>query len=148
LDVGERPVKQRIRRAVVLAAVVIGLATLLFTPQANASCIAIPSLQEAVANAKFAFVGKVVATSNRGRTARVRIDSVWKGTRIPRHVVVRGSPASGNSVTTVDREYVKNRKYLFVPYQRKSHSTFLDNECSATSEYTAAIAGDAPSTTR
>jgi hypothetical protein len=116
--------------------------------QASASCIAIPSLHDAVVDAQFAFVGKVVATSNHDRTARVRVRSVWRGARIPRHVVLRGSPATGNAVTTVDREYVKGQTYLFVPYRRQTVSIFLDNACTPTSEYTPAVARDAPSTTR
>jgi hypothetical protein len=138
----------RVGRRLVVTVLVAAFVILLLTPPAGASCAVMPSLQEAVASAKFAFVGKVVATANHHRTARVRVDAVWKGTRIPRHVIVRGSPATGNAITTVDREYVKGRKYLFVPYRRPARAVFLDNLCSATSEYTAAVADAAPSTTR
>lgn len=148
MDVGETRVTHRMRRALGVAAVVTGLATLLLMPPASASCVGISSKQDAVANAKIAFVGEVVDTTNHARTARVRVDSVWRGARIPRHVIVRGSPATGNALTSVDREYVKGRKYLFVPYKRQARAIFLDNMCSPTSEYSAEVAGDAPSTTR
>jgi hypothetical protein len=139
---------KRIARVLAVTGLVAGFLVAAPARRASASCVAIPSRPEAVDHAKFAFVGTVVATSNRDRTARVRVDSVWKGARIPHHVVVRGSPASGNAVTSEDREYVKGRKYLFVPYRRPARSIFLDNACSPTSEYTAAVARDAPSTTR
>jgi hypothetical protein len=139
---------RRVARVLVVTALLAVCLVVLPARQASASCIAIPSLHDAVADAKFAFVGKVVATSNRDRTARVRVTSVWQGARIPRHVVVRGSPATGNALTTVDREYVKFHTYLFVPYRRQTGSIFLDNACSPTSEYTPAVARDAPSTTR
>jgi hypothetical protein len=111
--------------------------------RASASCVEASSLPAAVAEAKIAFVGTVVRTSNGRRFAQVSVDAVWKGSRIPRRVEVRGSTATtANARTSVDREYVTGRKYLFVPYQRPMRATFLDNACSATTEFTRSV-GDA-----
>src|SRR5689334_6425077 len=58
---------KRIARVLAVTGLVAGFLVAVPARRASASCVAIPSRQEAVDNAKFAFVGTVVKTSNRDR---------------------------------------------------------------------------------
>lgn len=127
---------------------VVGIVTVIVTVSlgsAGASCIVPPPLHDAVSTAKIAFVGTVVRTSNAGRFASVHVDAVWKGAHVPRRVELRGSTATTeNAMTTVDRSYERGQRYLFLPYRRITKTTFLDNACSSTTEYTSAVARAQP----
>jgi hypothetical protein len=112
---------------------------------AGASCFVRDQLKHVLANAPVAFVGTVTATANDNRTARVHVESVWNGPRLPRVVEVQGSPATRTDVfTSVDRRFRVHQRYLFVPLEAQSARTFSDNACSSTIEYSAAIGRYAP----
>jgi hypothetical protein len=114
---------------------------------AQASCAGPPVLSAQLEAATVAFVGTVVATTDGGRQARVRVESIWKGPSLPLYVDVYGSPASGtNAATSVDRTYQVGQKYLFVPVD--DQRPFQDNDCTATQPYTTSVAGYAPADPR
>jgi hypothetical protein len=93
------------------------------------------------------FVGMVVSTSDGGRRARVRVESIWKGGSLPAYVDVSGSQASGpTTATSIDRTFESGRRYLFVPFNDRP--PFQDNNCSATQPYTVGVAAYAPSDAR
>lgn len=126
----------------VFAAFSLGGATI-----AQASCIAPPPLKDELSAAPVVFVGMVVSTSDGGRRARVRVESIWKGGSMPSYVDVSGSQASGpTTATSIDRTFESGRRYLFVPFNDRP--PFQDNNCSATQPYTVGVAGYAPSDAR
>ncbi len=132
-------------RSLALGVMSVGAIVLVRSGAAVASCFASGPLEEAVATAPVVFVGTVTATSNSDRTAQVRVESVWKGPRLPRHVEVQGSPAHEPGVlTTVDRRFRIGQRYLFVPLAERHGPTFVDNACSSTIEYSGAVARYAP----
>jgi hypothetical protein len=93
------------------------------------------------------FVGMVVSTSDGGRRARVRVESIWKGGSLPAYVDVSGSQASGpTTATSIDRTFESGWRYLFVPFNDRP--PFQDNNCSATQPYTVGVAAYAPSDAR
>ena len=61
-----------------------------FTPVARAACSASEPFANVVATASVVFVGTVLATTEEGRVARVRVDAVWRGFDLPAIVVVNG----------------------------------------------------------
>jgi hypothetical protein len=112
---------------------------------AGASCVALPALPDAIAQARFVFVGTVQSTTDADRTADVAVEEIWKGPSLPKRVEVRGSPVSDpGAQTSVDRRFEAGRRYLFVPLDERRGSAFQDNACTSTTEYTPAVAQYAP----
>ena len=128
------------RRALVLTGAV---AAFLAPAPAGASCATPSPLAERLQEAPVVFVGRVASTDNRGRTARVRVEQVWKGAPISDRVTVRGG-AEGNAATSVDRSFDLGVRYLFVP--TREGRSFRDNSCTATVEYSGEVATLAPNT--
>jgi len=110
---------------------------------AEASCAGPTSLSDQIQRAALVFVGTVVSTSDEGRIAYVRVESIWKGPQLAENVKVFGSPASGaNSATSDDRHYQDGTRYLFVLHS--ASEPLQDDACSATQPYTPALAALAP----
>jgi hypothetical protein len=138
----------RIGRRAVLGLIILATVTFASMRGAAASCVAVPSPRQAVSSSPLVFMGKVIGLSNRGRTAAVRVVSVWKGPRLPRVVEVQGSSATTPDVlTSVDRRFRVGRRYLFIPPGNQRGPTLRDNACSSTVEYSTAVAKLAPTTT-
>jgi hypothetical protein len=116
---------------------------------AHASCAVSPPLSVAdVINASnVVFVGSVVYTTDENRSARVKVESIWKGPKLPAYVDVHGAaPGSGPfSASEGDRHYQSGQRYLFVPLN--DHSPFNSyGECAFSDRsYTAELAAYAPS---
>ena len=108
---------------------------------AVASCVMPPPLGQAVEDADIAFVGTVINTVNQDRWATVSVEEVWKGNALPARVEVRGGPPDppGDLVTmtSVDRSFVRGRRYLFLPHKRAGGPApvFHDNICSRTTKF-------------
>ena len=105
---------------------------------ALASCAVAPPLRERLGEARVAFVGTVLQTTNRDRNASVRVESIWLGPRLPERVEVTGGPSQANVVSSADRSWEAGQRYLFVLDDAKP--PFKDDVCSATTPYTSAIA--------
>lgn len=105
----------------------------------DASCIGAQHLPQVLASAPVVFVGRVVSTSNLQRTAVVRVQEVWRGKHVSAKVIVLGSGATGNAITSVDRHFQKGVRYLFVPVPMQRTSPFQDNNCTATQPFTATL---------
>lgn len=101
---------------------------------AAASCAAPPV---GYAGTAYVFVGTVLDVGASGRDATVRVEQVWRGSVPAGTVEVHGGPDLA-AVTSVDRTYTAGARYVFAPFQRDGRR-FLDNACSATSPYTAAV---------
>jgi hypothetical protein len=118
---------------------------------ARASCaIQQPSVSEQLSTAFVVFVGTVVYTSDANRSARVKVESIWKGPGLPAYVDVHGeAPGSGMmSASEGDHVYHPGGRYLFAPLN--SSSPFLDyGECATlTQTYSDALAAYAPADAR
>jgi hypothetical protein len=120
---------------------------------AEASCGVVgspPSLRDQLAAAHVLFVGTVIYTSNGNRTARVKVESIWKGPRLPAYVDVHGeAPGCGaNWGSSMDHSYTSGQRYLFAPLN--DGSPFQDyGECGGlTQPYSADLAASAPDNTR
>lgn len=100
---------------------------------AHASCAVQLPLSESLAASSVVFTGTVVSVAGGDRIATVLVDEVWKGGTLPEQVEVRGGPGHPESITSVDRSFVKGDKYLFVPINEAP--PFEDNACTATREY-------------
>jgi hypothetical protein len=126
------------------------LLALVFTGAApsgvSASCAGPISLPEQIQAAALVFVGTVQATSDGDRVAQVMVESIWKGPLIPQYVNVHGSPVSGLSASSVDRQYQAGTRYLFVLYS--ADQPLQDNSCTGTQPYTSALAPLKPSDAR
>jgi hypothetical protein len=109
------------------------LAVLLLPVAAHASCAVQLPLSESLAASSVVFTGTVVSVAGGDRIATVLVDVVWKGGDLPEQVEVRGGPGDPQSITSVDRSFVKGDKYLFVPINEAP--PFEDNACTATQEY-------------
>ncbi len=101
------------------------------------------TLAERVEDARVVFVGTVSSIANEEREATVAVESIWIGPRLPETVVVSGAPdgatAAGAQVaSSVDRTFERGTRYLFVP--NDAAPPFKDDACTATTEYTAAVA--------
>jgi hypothetical protein len=83
----------------------------------------------AISEAPTVFVGEVVATSEDGTTATMRVISIWKGRDLPGRVEVRGTDATGENAT----QFVAGATYLVVP--ENGRPPFLASGCSATRPY-------------
>jgi hypothetical protein len=118
-------------------------------PFAAASCAAGRPFAQAITTADTVFLGMVVATTNGGRVARVRVDQVWRGLAIPAVVVVNGRYAGPGAppdqpgwASSEDRHYLLGQRYLFLPLN--DVSPFQDSPCTLTRPYTADLAREAP----
>jgi hypothetical protein len=100
-------------------------------------------LAERLQEAPVVFVGRVAATENKGRTARVRVEQVWKGGPVADRVTVKGG-AEGNAASSVDRSFEVGVRYLFAPV--RDGASFRDNFCTATVEYSGDVARLVPDT--
>ena len=90
------------------AAVLTGLAILSGAAvPAAASCVPPPALEEAVRTAEVVFVGTVMEAANRGRTATVRVEEVWRGPDLGATVVVDGL---GSPIGSPDADGVRERR--------------------------------------
>lgn len=98
-----------------------------------------------LATAAVVFVGNVVSTTNGGREATVKVESIWRGPSLLTYARVIGTPDRAAQATSVGRTYEVGRRYLFVP--QNSSPPFQDNNCSATQPYTSALASQAPADT-
>jgi hypothetical protein len=115
--------------------------------EADASCVAPSPLAASLQSAAVVFVGTVVSTTDGGRRATLRVESVWKGTDVSSQVEVVGSPVSGPfTASSVDRTYQSGQRYLFVPFNDRP--PFQDNACSATQPYSSVLDAYAPSDRR
>jgi hypothetical protein len=113
---------------------VLSLLTVLLLPAgAHASCAVQLPLSQSLAASSVVFTGTVVSVAGGDRIATVLVDEVWKGGALPEQVEVRGGPGDPQSITSVDRSFVKGDKYLFVPINETP--PFEDNACTATQEY-------------
>jgi len=130
-----------VRPALVLTAVV---ATLLSADPAEASCGTPPPLSQRLQEATVVFVGRVVTTTDNGRTAHVRVEQVWKGAPLSDRVTVKGGPDDESARSSVDRSFRAGARYLFVP--ERAGGQFRDTSCSATVEYSGALAQFVPDT--
>lgn len=109
------------------------LTVFLLPGAAHASCAVQLPLSESLAVSSVVFTGTVVSVAGGDRVATVLVDEVWKGGALPEQVEVRGGPGDPQSITSVDRSFVKGDKYLFVPINEAP--PFEDNACTATQEY-------------
>jgi hypothetical protein len=105
-----------------------------------------PSVADQVSAAKVVFVGSVIYTTDNNRTARVKVEAIWKGPRLPANVDVHGeAPGSGPfSGSEADHQFQSGRQYLFFPLN--DQPPFQDyGDCNiSTQPYTTALAADAP----
>ena len=132
--------------------VALGLFALGGAGGAQASCGATgppPSLGNQLGAAHVLFVGTVIYTSNDNRTARVKVESIWKGPRLPAYVDVHGeAPGCGpNCGSSMDHSYRSGQRYLFAPLNERP--PFQDyGECGGlTQPYSADLAAYAPADT-
>jgi hypothetical protein len=106
----------------------------------------LPSMQDEVNAANVVFVGKVIYTSDQNRSARVRVESIWKGPALAAYVDVHGeAPGSGPfSGSEGDHHYQAGQQYLF--FLLNDHPPFQDyGDCNASTQvYSAALIAYAP----
>src|SRR6202165_2302326 len=109
-----------------------------------------PSLGDQLGAAHVLFIGSVVYTSNGDRTARVKVESIWKGPTLPAYVDVHGeAPGCGAGCgSSMDHSYSSGQRYLFAPLN--DNPPFQDyGECGGlTQPYSADLAAYAPADTR
>jgi len=141
------------RRVALLAVVVVAVAARahpVLPVAASCAGLAGPgsaaTLRAQLADAPAVFVGTVLSTSDHDRIARVRVESVWKGSPVPALVTVSGTPEPDSAATSVDRTFRAEQRYLFAP--SSPGSPFQDNSCSATQAYSPALAALQPATAR
>lgn len=108
------------------------------TRSALASCAADPGLRQHLGDARTAFVGQVIETSNARRNASVRVEKIWLGPALPARVEVQGGAQGEGVVSSVDRTYRTGETYLFV--LRDAREPFSDDSCSGTTVYTERVA--------
>jgi hypothetical protein len=106
----------------------------------------LPPMQDKVNAANVVFVGKVIYTSDQSRSARVKVESIWKGPALAAYVDVHGeAPGSGPfSGSEGDHQYQAGQQYLFFPLN--DHPPFQDyGDCNASTQvYSAALGAYAP----
>ncbi|RLE11140.1 MAG: hypothetical protein DRJ28_11190 [Actinobacteria bacterium] len=106
---------------------------------ALASCPEPPDLETGFAEADIVFIGVVVELTNNDRTAKMEIESVWKGPQLPDVVTVHGSPDNPddpNLFTSVDRTFTFGT-YVVFPFN--TQPPFRDNICTLTQRTTPAL---------
>ncbi|MGH2821368.1 MAG: hypothetical protein ACRDJ5_12015 [Actinomycetota bacterium] len=119
--------------------VVVAASALVPGHPAGASCVTAPPLKRAVARARTAFVGRVLATSNEGRWATVDVLELWRGDPVPEQVHIQAGPADPilpfiGVASSTDRHFRVGARYLFFPYGRKGR-VFQDNNCTSTTRF-------------
>ena len=126
---------------VVLAGLVLGVAA----RPAAASCAPPVPLEDAIVAADLVFVGTVTEVVNGDRWATFALEQLWKGEPGPGALEVRGGPANG--MTTVDRSWVRDGRYLVVarapgaePFDDGPGARWVDSACSATQPWDPALA--------
>ncbi len=106
----------------------------------------LPSMQDEINTANVVFVGKVIYTWDQNRSARVQVESIWKGPALASYIDVHGeAPGSGPfSGSEGDHQYQSGQQYLFFPLN--DHPPFQDyGDCNASTQvYSAALAAYAP----
>ncbi len=129
------------RRWSTLSALVLAILVLSGSP-AGASCGPLVSIEEAIQDAPFVFVGTVVGLEHDGRLASFSVEEVWRG-EVNSRVVVSGGPTPSDleglgfgesMVTSVDRHFEQGVKYLVVAYSVED-GVYMDNACSATEAF-------------
>jgi hypothetical protein len=123
------------RRAIVPLAL---LSVMVMAPPASASCAPPQPLRDELGDAKVAFVGTVISTTNLERTALVNVEQIWLGRSLPETVEVRGGPVDDGTATSNDRSFDEGERYLFVPMN--ATPPFRDDACSATQPFTPEVA--------
>lgn len=119
-------------RALVAALATITL-VVLATVTAAASCV--PDERPVpveVTEAEIVFVGTVLDVENSRRTARMRIEEIWKGPELGEQVVVHGGPEDA-SASSVDRHWEPGARYLVFP--RRDDGRLEDDVCSPTTPW-------------
>lgn len=107
-----------------------------------ASCAA-PGDRPRLSEYDSVFAGDVLSTSNGGRVAEVRVVDVWSGPDLPPRVVVVGGETGRGVASSVDREYLAGRRYVFFVH-RGEDGALHDNACTPTSLLAARSALDPP----
>ena len=69
---------------------------------------------------------------------------MWKGAPLSDRVTVKGGPDDESARSSVDRSFRAGARYLFVP--ERAGGQFRDTSCSATVEYSGALAQFVPDT--
>jgi hypothetical protein len=105
---------------------------------ASASCAPQQPLRDELGDAKVAFVGTVISTTNHDKTALVSVEQIWLGRSLPETVEVQGGPENEQLVTSNDRSFDEGERYLFVP--SNAIPPFRDNACTATQPFTPEVA--------
>jgi len=133
-----------------------GALVVAFPVAARADCAAPLGVGEALAEAEAVFVGKVVETDFDGRLATFDVVEIWKGA-VEETAVVNGGPpveellaarAAGQELfSSVDRSFGLGETYLVASHDHRA-SVFLDNGCSSTQLFTAAVEAFRPETAR
>ncbi len=114
------------------------------TAQADLGCTPDVGIDTRIEEAPTVFTGTVRALGNNGRAATVDVIRVWKGGTLPQRVEVQGTIATqAKVVTALDRQYARERTYLFLPTAGAS-PRFRENRCSATRELTTELATKGP----
>ncbi|MFN2557263.1 MAG: hypothetical protein ABR592_10435 [Nitriliruptorales bacterium] len=115
---------------------------LLPTQAACASCVRDDRpLSAKVAESEIAFVGTVITVSNAGRTARMQVEEIWRGSELGEQVVVHGGP-EGRTATSVDRHWEASKRYLVFP--RWDEGRLEDDACSPTAPWEPQLAAFRP----
>jgi hypothetical protein len=108
------------------------------------------SVADEISAAKVVFVGSVIYTRDNNRTARVKVESIWKGSTLPAYVDVHGeAPGSGPfSGSEEDHQFQAGQQYLFVPLNDRPPFEVYGDCNVSTQPYTAALAAHVPSSAR
>lgn len=97
---------------------------------AHAQCSSGSIIEDQLALAEVAFVGRVVDRSSRDRTAIMEVLEVWKGSRLPQRVTVNGGPENITQHTSIDRTFLLGQIYLVLP--ANDRDPFQDSQCTGT----------------
>ena len=97
---------------------------------ASAQCAPPLSVDESLASAETAFIGRVIDRSNLDRTAVFQVLEVWKGRRLSEQVVVNGGPEDPAQQTSIDRRFLLGQIYLVLP--ANARPPFRDSLCTGT----------------
>jgi hypothetical protein len=115
---------------------------------AAASCGSMPTTDAAaIAKAPVAFVGTVAFTTDEDGTAYFTVDEVWRGPELTWMTVVHGRPFGPNSISSVDRTWVRGTRYLVLP-SRGRDGELVDISCSATAPYKSSFDAIRPAVVR
>ncbi len=118
---------------------------LIGTMPAAASCAPPIPIDQALRDSDSVFVGTVDGIANGGRTANFVVDEVWRGPDLPARTVVDGGP-DGNAITSIDRSWEANGKYLV--FASVDDGKLTDNACSNTQIWTDDLAAHRPTDAR